>query len=100
MTEFANDAKATSIKLEEKMTELTQRIEKIASRPSVPPAAKPAQPPAAVSQGQKRHHTVSRGETLYSIAKRYGLSVDELRRLNNLNLDQPILAGQKLLVVQ
>ena len=29
-------------------------------------------------------HTVKSGDTLYSIAKRYGITVDELKRINNL----------------
>jgi LysM repeat protein len=99
LIEFANDAKATSIKLEEKISELNQQLEKIAARPSASAVGKPAQPPAAVSQG-KGQHTVARGETLYSIARRYGLSVDELRRINNLSPDRPIQAGQKLVVAQ
>jgi LysM repeat protein len=97
LTEFANDAKATSIKLEEKIAELTQQLEKLAARPSAPAAGKPAPSPADVSQG-KKHHIVARGETLYSIARRYGRSVDELRQLNNLSQNQTIQAGQKLVV--
>lgn len=97
LTELANDAKATSIKLEEKIAELTQQLEKLAARPSAPAAGKPAPSPADVSQG-KKHHIVARGETLYSIARRYGRSVDELRRLNNLSQGQTIQAGQKLVV--
>jgi len=31
-----------------------------------------------------RTHTVKRGDTLYALAKRYGTTVQELRKLNNL----------------
>jgi membrane-bound lytic murein transglycosylase D len=31
-----------------------------------------------------RTHTVKNGETLFSLAKRYNTSVNELRKLNNL----------------
>lgn len=96
-SELVNDGKASSIKLEEAIAALTQQVEKIASRPSAPSVQKSAQPLAAPAPG-RTHHTVARGETLYSIAKRYGLSVDELCRLNNLRQEQPIRAGQKLAV--
>jgi LysM repeat protein len=99
LTEFANDAKATSLKLEERISELSQQLAKIAARPAASAAGKPAPSPADVSPG-KKHHIVARGETLYSIARRYGRSVDELRRLNNLSQGQPIQAGQRLVVAQ
>jgi LysM repeat protein len=47
---------------------------------------------------KKRYHEVKRGETLYRISKQYGITVDELRRLNKLPPNQPIEIGQKLLV--
>jgi RND family efflux transporter MFP subunit len=45
-----------------------------------------------------RYHEVQRGESLYLIAQKYGISVDELCRLNDINPRQVIRPGQKLLV--
>ena len=47
---------------------------------------------------EKGIHQVQPGETLYRIAKKYGLSVAELCRLNQMSKDQAIKPGQKLLV--
>ena len=44
-------------------------------------------------------HTVRRGETLYRIAQKYHIGVDELRKWNNLRKDS-IEVGQKLIVSQ
>ena len=44
------------------------------------------------------YHQVQPGETLYRIAKRYGISLDELCRLNQISEEQAIKPGQKLLV--
>jgi len=46
-----------------------------------------------------RYHQVSAGESLYRIAQKYGITVDELLRFNNLKKNQAIYPGQKLLVV-
>lgn len=42
-------------------------------------------------------HTVAKGDTLYSISRKYGLSVSELQKLNNLK-DNTISIGQTLKV--
>ena len=42
-------------------------------------------------------HTVAKGETLFGIAQSYGLSVTELKKMNNLSADT-IFIGQNLLV--
>jgi len=45
-----------------------------------------------------RVHEVEPGETLWNIAQRYGMSVDEIVRLNRLNPSETIYPGQKILV--
>lgn len=42
-----------------------------------------------------KEHIVTKGETLYSISRQYGLSQDELKKINNLSADT-IFIGQKL----
>lgn len=44
------------------------------------------------------HHVVQRGESLWSIANRYGLSVDQLTSLNSIARDRPLQVGQRLRV--
>jgi LysM repeat protein len=46
---------------------------------------------------EKRSHQVRRGETLFSIAKKYGMSPEELRRVNHLS-NNSIQPGQRLSV--
>jgi len=42
-------------------------------------------------------HIIKKGDTLYSLSKRYGTTVDELKQLNNL-FDNNLSIGQKLIV--
>lgn len=44
------------------------------------------------------YHTVEKGDTLYNIAKRYGLSVSEIRKQNGLSDSDPIKIGKKLVI--
>jgi len=44
-------------------------------------------------------YTVQQGDTLYNISKRFGLTVDDLKTLNNM-ADNNIKIGQKLIVVK
>jgi membrane-bound lytic murein transglycosylase D len=57
-------------------------------------AAKPAPRPAAAVV---KTHVVKPNETLYRVALRYDMSVDELKRLNRIK-DDTIRAGQRLRV--
>jgi LysM repeat protein len=52
----------------------------------------------AVSSEKKRYHVVRQGEVLFKIAKQYGISVNELCRLNHITPKAVIRPGQKLLV--
>jgi len=47
---------------------------------------------------QKRYHTVTSGETLFSISHRYGLPIEKIRLLNKLTEVSVIHPGQRLLV--
>jgi len=47
---------------------------------------------------QATYHSVVRGENLYKIARKYGLTVDKLCNLNDITPRQSIYPGQKLLV--
>lgn len=55
----------------------------------------PVTAPKANQASNTTTHEVQPGETLFSIARKYNLSVDELKKLNNLN-DGSIKVGQTL----
>lgn len=80
--------------MEKELGGLRQEMEagKKKPEPAAPPRVEqpPEKPPA--------YHVVLQGETLFRIAQRYGMSVEELQRLNKLKRNQPIVIGQRLLV--
>ena len=94
--------------LEKKLAHVEQQIAdltKMAERAPAPKAQKAAQPAPTTGQTaqtapEARYHQVRAGETLYSIARRYGLKVDELRQLNKLAPNAVLHPGDKLLVSQ
>jgi membrane-bound lytic murein transglycosylase D len=49
--------------------------------------------------GTEKKHIVQQGETLYTIAKIYAVSVSDISRWNSLNLQQPISPGQSLKIL-
>lgn len=44
------------------------------------------------------NHTVAKGETAYGIIKKYGISLDELKKWNNLDNSLKLAIGQKLII--
>ena len=52
----------------------------------------------AEKQTKAVYHEVLAGETLYGISRRHGLTVEELRRLNQLKSGEIIHPKQRLLV--
>jgi LysM repeat protein len=76
---------------------LTERVEMLEKRPTE--TSKPAvSTKAQTAPLVKRYHEVKKGETLAGIAKRYGLSVGELRRKNKISPKTTLAVGQKLIV--
>ena len=64
---------------------------------NVPTASAGAAPRASVhAQAQAKVHVVKPGETLFSLAQRYGTSVDTLRSLNKLGTRGVIQPGSRL----
>lgn len=53
---------------------------------------------AAAEARKFRKHTVRRGETMYHVSKKYGVSLNSLAKANKLRLDTRVLAGQRLLI--
>ena len=89
--------------LTEQLDEISKKLGMAKKGKSAAPARIKATAPGTdteepVSAETKRYHNVSAGETLYRIAKRYGISVIELCRLNDISPNQAIHPGQKLLV--
>jgi membrane-bound lytic murein transglycosylase D len=52
----------------------------------------------AHSENEELFYAVKKGDTLYSIAKKNGITVAELREMNDLGKDAPLRKGQKLRV--
>jgi LysM repeat protein len=79
---------------------LAQNVEalKKQKKPKAESKAKPFPPSKPAVSTEKQYHTVQKGETLYRISKKYGVSVEKLQKLNDLSADQPLRIGQKLLV--
>jgi LysM repeat protein len=68
-------------------------LKKLAARATkVPPVAKAKSSPST----KKRFHKVRPGETLYGIAIKYGITVDQLRKYNSMGKKKNIRPGQKL----
>ena len=48
---------------------------------------------------KRKTHVVKKGETLYGISKKYGISVDKLIEINGLKKNPQLLMGQKIKLV-
>lgn len=66
----------------------------VVEKTEAPPAGRKKE----ISEAKRQYHMVRSGDSLYSIARKYGTSVAELRRLNNIRPKQDIFPGQKILV--
>ncbi|WP_410216239.1 LysM peptidoglycan-binding domain-containing protein [Paracoccus sp. (in: a-proteobacteria)] len=56
--------------------------------------------PAPAPSADAREHVVARGETAWSIARRHGVTVQDLAAWNGLPLDMSLRTGQRLIVPQ
>ena len=59
------------------------------SRPAASAPATPASPSAPVPA--QANHTVVRGDTLWGISRKYGVSIDDIKQANNMRNDTVVL---------
>lgn len=65
-----------------------------------PPAATPAPATPAAAAASPREHVVTAGETAWSVARRYNVTVQDLAAWNGLPADMGLRVGQRLLIPQ
>lgn len=94
-TEVVKDV--SPLPVQEPAGTVPQPAAKVQEREVPAKEAPEASRPARRAEARPRAHAVKRGETLYSIASRYGLDVKELRRWNRLRGNR-IMAGQRLVL--
>ncbi len=51
---------------------------------------------AQTAKAAARKHVVKRGETLYDVSKKYGLSMNQLAKANKIRINYRVMAGEKL----
>ncbi|OGR14541.1 MAG: hypothetical protein A2277_17875 [Desulfobacterales bacterium RIFOXYA12_FULL_46_15] len=103
---------AFSVKMDsmvERMGKIEKHIAQLAAKQDIPPESAGAkQAPAAASAPEKKivkkektdpiFHTVQKGETLFSISRKYKTSVETLKKLNNMSKETAIFPGNNILV--
>lgn len=89
--------------------ELQQTTEKIKAQPATrahqkpvlaaTPEASAQKPPVEAKSGDGLiYHTVQKGDTLYRLSQKYGISVTKLQELNNMGQGTELFPGKQLIV--
>ena len=63
-----------------------------------PPQPKPEPKPEAKPAAGARSHTMTKGDTLYSLSRKYGVSVSAIQKANNITNPNAIRQGAKLVI--
>ena len=98
---LARETAKTEGPLAHQLQNLTKRLDQLEKRMAAAPAK--AQAPVTTQEKppppkKERYHEVRAGDTLFGIARKYGITIDELCRLNNISPRHIIYPGQSLLV--
>ena len=95
-----NNLKSNRLALNQKLN--LGPVEKAAVRDTVVSskvAAKASRTGVAKKSPVNKQYTVRRGDTLYSIAQRFAVDLDDLLRWNKLSSKKPLLPGSKVTIV-
>jgi LysM repeat protein len=90
---------ALEAKLGQSLNQINSKLASLEKGPQ--PAAQATTPPPAKKKAKAapaKTHVVKAGETLYQISRQYGLSVDQLKKINKMGNDVTIRPGQELTV--
>jgi LysM repeat protein len=71
--------------------------EMVQKKPEPKVESKPAPKPTPKSSGA-RSHTMAKGDTLYGLARKYGVSVSAIQKANNITKPESIRDGVKLII--
>lgn len=85
------------LKLQQTVAELSPHVAAASSASSSASTARETTS-APVAAGNGPTHVVTRGETLTSIAHRYKVGIDDLRKLNRIEDDRKLQTGQTLVI--
>ncbi len=85
-------------KLEGRLNQMQAALTRLEKKPPPAPPQPKVRPARTPTSPKTRLHTVQKGETLYQISRKYGMSVDDVRKLNGIGKDFKIYPGQKLKV--
>jgi len=75
---------------------IAERLDRLAKQVEKAQALSAA--PRTASQAETQVHEVRRGDTLFGIALKYGITLDQLLKTNNLQKNATIQPGQKILI--
>ncbi|MDJ0855980.1 MAG: LysM domain-containing protein [Desulfobacterales bacterium] len=96
--DFGRRFDALERKLEGRLNQMQAALTQLEKRPPPAPPQPQAKPVKAPPPPKTGLHTVQKGETLYQISRKYGMRVDDVRKLNGIGKDFKIYPGQKLKV--
>ena len=80
------------------VTSTTGAVQLPPPEPEAPPEPPPTTPTTQRIPGTELVYTIEQGDTLYSIARQFGVSVDALIELNNIANPDVIRAGDELFI--
>jgi LysM repeat protein len=66
--------------------------------PTSAPKAEPTKSTTKVASSSSKSHTMGKGDTLYSLSRKYGISVTALQKANNITNPNAIREGTKLVI--
>ena len=85
-------------RLSRKLDSYKKKSSSIVKKPSVKTSKKKETKKTVSKKKQSIFHTVKKGDTLYSLSKKYGISIKQLEKINHLPKNANIYPGDNLLV--